>query len=109
MVLSDPTKKEGVDCLLLSILESENLYDVVTPYKIFPTPGWGDKVQEAISTVKERKDELRDCPRCGSLTIIKKTNNTSTRIRGCSTYPDCRYNKPIELENKPNQIQTTFE
>ena len=52
----------------------------------------GDEVkQEHIEQVKENQNL---CPRCGSKLVLRKSK-TGNEFYGCSTFPKCRFTKPI--------------
>jgi len=94
LCVSNPTNQDEVDCILVCVLESQTMYDVIEPYKVFPTAGWKDELKQALDAVVQNDDDVVFCNRCGAVRIIRKTNIMGNRIRGCSNYPDCR-NKEI--------------
>lgn len=50
---------------------------------------------------KTPPDSARNCPRCGSaltLRTAKKGQHAGHQFYGCSRFPKCRYNEPIELK-----------
>jgi len=90
-----PTPSSLRDSIRVEIVESETLYDVVKPYDVFPTEGWRDELADVMNGIKDKKDDLVYCPRCDSVMIRKTTLSNEKRIRGCSSYPDCRYNEKL--------------
>jgi len=93
MVVSCPYECQEPDCIKVHVLENESLYDVIEPYAIYKVEGWKGELKEAIRAVQENSDDIVNCPRCESVMIIRTTNGTNERIRGCSNYPDCRYSE----------------
>lgn len=85
-----PWDFHGSDCVLVTVLEDQTGYDVIEPHKVWKVDGWKEELQAAIEAVLDNKDELVFCDECGGVMIIRETNTTNERIRGCSNYPDCR-------------------
>lgn len=93
IVVSHPKDNDDRDCIKVHVLESKSLYDVIHPHEVYLVDGWKDELIEAINAIMENHDELMHCPRCGSVMIIRQTNSTGEMIRGCSSYPDCKYSE----------------
>lgn len=85
-----PPKREDWDAILVGVLESETGYDTIEPYPVYFTEEWKEELLNAIETVLDNKDDIILCDKCGGVMIIRTTNTTRERIRGCSNYPDCR-------------------
>ena len=60
---------------------------------------------KALKHVEEHKNEIKEslmedadetCPKCGSQLIVRWGRNG--KFIGCSSYPDCKYTKPLEEE-----------
>jgi len=77
------------DCISISVIETEDMYDVLNPRLVFPVAGWKDELEQAINDVVESRSEIEYCERCGSVMIYKKTNVSNEKIKGCSNYPNC--------------------
>lgn len=90
MLASYPSGRADRDCILVHVLDSDTGYDVIEPYPVYLVEGWKEKLEQAINTIEDKQDELVFCDRCEGIMIIRTTNTTSERIRGCSNYPDCR-------------------
>jgi len=95
VLLSLPSPTSLRDSIRVEIVESESLYDVVEPYDIFPTEGWKRELVDVMNGIKEKKDGLVYCPRCDSVMIRKTTLTNGKLIRGCSSFPDCRYSENL--------------
>lgn len=95
LVIRYPPQHKDWDCVLVTVLDVETGYDVIDPYPVYFVDGWKEELAEAIDQVIENKDDLVFCDRCGSVMIIRTTNTTQERIRGCSNYPDCRHTGDI--------------
>lgn len=93
MVVSYPRESHNTDCLKVHVLESDSMYDVIDPYEIYMVDGWEKELKQAIQTVRDNSDEIMFCPRCGSVMILRTTNGSGKRIRGCSDYPNCKYSE----------------
>lgn len=93
IVVSYPKDEPDRDCIKVHVLENESLYDVIHPYEVYMVDEWEDELIKAIDAIKDNHDELMHCPRCGSVMIIRTTNANKELIRGCSDYPDCKYNE----------------
>lgn len=90
MVVSYPSDRVDRDCILVKVVDSDTGYDVMEPYPVYLVDGWSDELKQAINTIEDKQDELVFCEKCGGVMIIRTTNTTNERIRGCSSYPDCR-------------------
>ncbi|MDZ7344519.1 MAG: type I DNA topoisomerase, partial [candidate division KSB1 bacterium] len=62
---------------------------------------------EAVRAAEDKKETIKDalqestdesCPQCGRPLIVRWGRNG--RFMACSGYPDCRYTKPLEAEEK---------
>jgi len=93
MVVTCPREEHDVDSLRVHVLESDSMYDVIEPYEIYMVDGWKEELKQAIQAVRDNSDEIMFCPRCDSVMILRTTNSTKDRIRGCSSYPDCKYSE----------------
>lgn len=91
-VKTGTTKEHGNfrDALLVVIRDADTGYNVIEPYPVYRTDSWSTDLKQTIQTVTENKDELVFCDKCGGVRIIRETNTTGERIRGCSNYPQCR-------------------
>lgn len=96
LVVSFPKDHHEHDCIRVHVLESESMYDVIEPYKVFMVKGWEANLKKAIQSVIDKSDNIVYCPRCEEVMIIRTTNSTGDTIRGCSNYPDCRYRERIQ-------------
>ena len=93
IVISYPRDTTHRDCILVSVIDTDTKYDVIEPYPVYMVQSWKEELKNAISTIPEKKNELLFCHKCGGIMIIRKTNTTKERIRGCTNYPDCRHSE----------------
>lgn len=92
---SDGEERHIRDALLVTIRHSDTGYNVIEPYPVYRTSDWRANLRETVQTVTDNKDELVFCDKCGGVRIIRTTNRTGERIRGCSNYPDCRKSEKL--------------
>lgn len=83
------------DAILVVIRHAETGYNVIEPYPVYRVPDWESNLKETIETVTDNKNELVFCDKCGGVRIIRSTNTTGERIRGCSNYPSCRKSEKL--------------
>jgi len=58
--------------------------------------------QDHIDSLQERKASEIQCPKCGSLLVLRTTKKgpmAGSSFLGCSGYPNCKYSKSIDPKN----------
>ncbi len=89
-------RSAGIPLLFLkarSGYSPNELRQALTPYIDFSQP------QQPQSDQTEANEDIRSCPKCGSLLVVKvakKGKNQGKKFLACSNFPKCRYIEPID-------------
>lgn len=92
---SGAARDKGSDAIRVVLLHTESGRPLMKNRRVHRIQTFCKNLRQRIRKVVDSKGQLRYCPRCDGLMVIRQNNSDGNKFYGCLNYPECEGTRSI--------------
>jgi len=87
---------DAIRVIIFTRKDSNDVVSVCNIGRVYRVEGWRENLEKKINVGFEHA--IKECPSCKKFMVLRKNHKTKDLFYGCTSYPECRYTKPVQLK-----------